>query len=848
MVKRFLTIAKTVCFLLIFLLLLYFVSGTLKFKYDDGVRPMENYYALPEDTVDVLMLGSSHIGMNVDPSILWREQGIASYVCWAGMQPTWNTYYYLRECLKTQRPKAIVMDTYLATNDLEYSDYETMVKTLAGMRFSKDKLEAIKVSATPEYLSSVALGFPTYHYRYSDLSESDFQYYFWQKDPSLQTVPSSDGLVEPVSILDTFAVTESTELAGKCGDYLMRIIDVCEERAIPLVLVAAPYDLTEIEQQRYNTIAEIAAERGIPFLNFNEFYGEIGIDPQTDFRDAGHLNDSGIEKYSTYLADYLRSHYELPDRRQDPDHIWNRAADTTTHRIYSMEEQFLGGGLNYKDTGVKLYENPYASFTLLTKIDTRAMGEDMVYLSCFSEEEGRYRGLLIRKEADGRIDIVYNTASRVSIRTYEDELTIAIVKSGLNYQAYVDGELAGELTLQALDPYDGALLLGCEMDADGRRMRYSDVRVYNLEIYDVALDAATIRSWEPEVLPMPQTHQTAEANSEADYELAARFEGDGVNDYIDTGVSLYDADDKSWTLLSQFREGDDWGSGVYLSCFAEELGNYRGLLVRRGEPGIVEIIFGTSSQNVAVGSGADVKLVVVKDRYAYTVYVNDEKIVDGALVPADAYAGDLLIGAQETMEGEKMRFSGVTVYNFEYYGGVMGDEEILNWNPVYKVLAEKPQGAPVEYRLDNPFLGDGSAEYIDTGVRLYDVADKNWTLTLTFRKDEDSLGTLASCFAEVPGSYRGLLINLIDTTTLSVTMGQATQTYALTPAPEQTLQIVKRGYAYTVYLNGKPAGAPVESRAPAYDGTMLIGCQVREDGTPFRFSGAKILEFSLEEA
>ena len=846
MVKRFLTIAKTVCFLLIFLLLLYFVSGTLKFKYDDGVRPMENYYALPEDTVDGLMLGSSHIGMNVDPSILWREQGIASYVCWAGMQPTWNTYYYLRECLKTQKPKVIVMDTYLATNDLEYSDYETMVKTLAGMRFSKDKLEAIKVSAAPEYLSSVTLGFPTYHYRYSDLSERDFQYYFWQKDPSLQSVPSSEGIVEPISILDTSAITESAPLTDKSGDYFLRIIDDCADQGVPLVLITAPYDLTEIEQKRYNRIAEIAEERGIPFLNFNELYADLGIDPQTDFRDPGHMNDSGISKYSAYLADYLRSHYALPDRREDPSHIWNQASDTATHLIYAMEEQFQGGGLNYRDTGIRLYENPYASFTLLTKIDTRADGEDMVYLSCFSEEEGHYRGLLIRKEADGRIDVVYNTASRMSIREYGDELTLAVVKNGLNYQLYVDGEPAGELTLQTIDSYDGTLLLGCEMGADGRRMRYSDVRVRNLEIYDIALDVSAIRAWDPEALPRPSAHQAPEASSHADYELPVRFEGDAAGGYVDTGISLYDMEDKSWTLLSQFREGDDWGSGVYLSCFAEEQGNYRGLLVRRGDPGFLEIIYGNASQNVEVGIGANVKLAVAKDRYSYTVYVNGEKLANGEPVSADAYPGHLLIGAQETMRGEKMRFSGVTVYNLEYYSGVMRDADILNWNPAFKAPAEMPEAASVEYRLESPFLGNGSTEYIDTGIRLYDAADKDWTLTMTFRKDNTSLGIQASCFAEVPGSYRGLLINLMDTSTLSLTMGQVAQTFALPPEPEQTLQIVKRGYEYTVYLNGKLAGEPVESRAPVYGGTLHIGCQTREDGTPFRFSGAKILAFSVE--
>ena len=112
-------IVKTIVFLGCFLVGLYFICSILKFKYADGVKPMENFYDLPEDTVDVLLLGSSHMGMNVDPSILWDEQGIAAYACWGGMQPTWNTYYFLKECLKYQTPKLVVMDTYLAVNDLE---------------------------------------------------------------------------------------------------------------------------------------------------------------------------------------------------------------------------------------------------------------------------------------------------------------------------------------------------------------------------------------------------------------------------------------------------------------------------------------------------------------------------------------------------------------------------------------------------------------------------------------------------------------------------------------------------------------------------------------------------------
>ena len=105
---------------------------------------------------------------------------------------------------------------------------------------------------------------------------------------------------------------------------------------------------------------------------------------------------------------------------------------------------------------------------------------------------------------------------------------------------------------------------------------------------------------------------------------------------------------------------------------------------------------------------------------------------------------------------------------------------------------------------------------------------------------------LASCFAEAPGSYRGLLISLTDASTLTLTLGQTAQTIALPPEPEQTLQIVKRGYEYSVYLGGEPVGTPVESRAAAYGGTLRIGCQTREDGTPFRFSQGKISEFIVE--
>ena len=836
-------ILQTCCFVLLFLVALYFVSDTLKFKYDDGVRPMVNYYALPQDTVDVLLLGSSHIGMNADPSIMWREEGIAAYACWAGMQPTWNTYYYLKECLKTQTPKLIIMDTYLATNDLEYSDYEAMVKTIIGMRFSRDKLEAIEVSAPSELRADVLLGFPTFHYRYADLTEDDFKYYFWQRDTSLQSVPSSNGMVEPIHILDTAAVTQSAELTEKSGDYFLRIIETCKEMDVPLLLVAAPYELTQIEQERYNTIARIAAENGLTFLNFNELYQEAGIDPQTDFRDPGHLNDSGIEKYSRYLAAYAKAHVDLPDRREDSEHIWNQSpADGIEDScVYALEEQFQGEGFNYTDTGVTLCDNPYGSYTLLTQIDTCCESEDRVFLSCFSEEPGHYRGLLIRKESDGRLYVILNTASRVELKEFGDTLTLGIIKDRLHYQVYADGSLLGQFTLDPFDPYDGPLVIGCELDADGNPMRYSDVRVMDLKVYDTALNASAVSAWKPARLPRPQSKPIPAAGFAPDYALRYAFEGDGIDAYVDTGVALYGEADQSWTLLARFREGETSGGGVYFSCFAEEEGNYRGLLVRRAGAGELDVVYGNRNLEIALKPGADTTLAIVKERLDYTVYVNGEKLISGERAPVSAYPGSLLIGAQETLGGEKMRFSGVTVYNLEVYNGVMPQEEIVSWSPEHRPAAPKDAGSPVKYALENPFVGDGKGAYLNTGVRLYDVADKNWTLTLTFERGEGHSGMLASCFAEDPNAYRGLLVNLLGEEALTLTLGDTARTMALSPEPIQTLQIAKEGYTYTVTLNGETVVGPTESRVRAHDGALYIGCQAQTDGVPFGFAKVNVL-------
>lgn len=831
---------KTLAFLACFLVLLYLLSCIFSFKYEDGITTIDHFYDLPQDTVDVLLLGSSHMGMNVDPSILWNLRGIAAYNCWGSMQKSWNTYYYLKECLKYQQPKLVVMDVYGVTFDGDLPGYDNIVKNTQGLRFSRDKIENILVSSPEEYRTALIFGIPTYHYRYSEISGKDFENFFWDKQTGIQYLDLTGLNVQSFEIMDVSNMTEPVPLAEKCETYFRKILDLCREEQIPILLVASPYYLHEQEQRRFNRIGEIAEEYGVTFLNFNENYQELSIDPKTDFCDLAHMMPSGVEKYSSYLADYMKANYQLPDRRLDENHIWNQKTETQSHCVYALEHQFYGGGRQYVDTGVQLYKNPYYSFTLLTRINTEVVGEDTVWMSCFSEE-GLYRGMLLNRNGDN-LYFIFNRDLRIEISEYGEMVDLALVKEGLHYTVYVDGVKYKTMDLKPFESLEDTLLLGCQRYVDGSRFRYSNTEIDNLEIYDIALSADDIAAWNPAELPEPPQRQAQQADSDAAFSLMERFAGDGFSRYLDTGIAPYSDPYASWTLLTQFREDAGQGAGVYFSSFCEDEADYRGVMARRVGPGQLNLLYGNRSIITQVPENSDIRLAVVKDEVSYSVYVNGERIVEEDFCETNPWQGNLLIGCQETVDGEKMRFGEVTVYNLEFYNGVMTEEDVLNWAPEYLPEPQKAEASPVDYTLENPFLGNGKSSYVDTGIQLYDQPEKSWTLELKFRKN--GAQTLATCFAEEPSCYRGLLITTLDDNNLNLTLGQTGVQLELPPQPEQELKIVKEGYAYRVFLNGKQVWQGA-STAPAYGGTVHIGCAVDGKGEPFRFSSAKILEFTI---
>ncbi len=333
------SIVRITSFIVILVLCLGYLNSVFKVKYGDGIYDVTKFYEQDDNTVDVLILGSSHAFENFNTGTLWDEYGLSSFVLAGSAQPMWNTYYYLKEALKTQTPDVIVLEGYCTVFLTEFFDDSRIIKNNYGLKWSADKVESLKVSSPQERWSEFFLEYVQYHTRYKELSRADFiknqgnpLYEDWKGfGCNMDTMPMES--------IDISGIEGREELFDRTEKYYRATIELALEKDIPIAVIISPYaSITEDDQKTLNTASDIAGEYGVPFLNCNLKNDEIGIDWAKDAGDAIHLNYRGNQKYSKYIGKYLVEKYDLTDHRGDPKYAsWEKNAQFIRQMIYDQE-------------------------------------------------------------------------------------------------------------------------------------------------------------------------------------------------------------------------------------------------------------------------------------------------------------------------------------------------------------------------------------------------------------------------------------------------------------------------------------------------------------------------------
>ena len=333
----------------------------------------ESFYEMEENTVDVLFLGSSHAISAFSPQELYDETGIRSFNLSSEEQSLLVSYYWLREALRFQKPKAVVLDTVVCFpyTDTPYNCTEPSIrKALEPMKWSSVKWEAISAISSldpKETFASYLFPIIRYHARWNDLTYGDI--HFWPpQNTSLKgyAVLSEDyGKEDYVPLTEEPAVPAGTH--PLMMEYLDRIVSLCKEEGIELILVSTPY--MEATGETHQAMADYASKNALTYIDFNleDVIQEMDFVFRDDMADAGHANTSGAVKLTDYIGAVCVEH-GIPSKADEQyersrAYVNRQIKNANLYRIDNMKE--LMGSINYDQYLIFVNGSDSSSFSSL---------------------------------------------------------------------------------------------------------------------------------------------------------------------------------------------------------------------------------------------------------------------------------------------------------------------------------------------------------------------------------------------------------------------------------------------------------------------------------------------------
>ena len=298
---------KVLIFIIVFFILISITSNILVLKENWFGSDVKSFYKLEENSLDLLFLGSSHSYAAFSPEIIEKEFGKKSYNWATQQQPIYISYHYLVEALKTQKPKIVVLEAYMLTIQDDYAGEGTVRSALDRMNMSLNKIKAIEVSVEnkEDYLSYY-INIIKYHSRYSEIKKQEVVDAIKNKTLSNRGFTPLES--NPKVNFDNskcLNIEYTSKISTKNLEYLNKIIKLCNEENIRLVLVTTPTQMGESEQAYLNYVEKVAIQNNIEFIDLNRKFGEIGLDFSTDFYDTTHLSKFGAEKVTKYFLNNI---------------------------------------------------------------------------------------------------------------------------------------------------------------------------------------------------------------------------------------------------------------------------------------------------------------------------------------------------------------------------------------------------------------------------------------------------------------------------------------------------------------------------------------------------------------
>ncbi len=313
---------KVVIFLSLFGLIL--ISLTYILRTNGEVKDIfTGFYAEDKNSIDVVIIGSSPVYPFYAAPQLWGEYGITSYPLSSHVQRPSAALPLLKEAYKTQSPEVVVFEMRMYT--MEDGDMEVNMAYARGvtdnLKYSLNRNYAIK-RLVPDKKERYTYYFDIFKYHSNwktiILPEQIACIIYEKKNPLKgYVIKDQVGPLETDRIPHCSHITDSMPIPAEQEERLLELLGYLKEQKQEALFIVSPYRIEPEEQQMYNYMAGIVADEGYNFINFNNYYEEIGIDFTTDYYDfGGHANTLGATKCTAFLGKILDSEFTIADKRK----------------------------------------------------------------------------------------------------------------------------------------------------------------------------------------------------------------------------------------------------------------------------------------------------------------------------------------------------------------------------------------------------------------------------------------------------------------------------------------------------------------------------------------------------
>ena len=306
----------------------------------------------------MLFIGTSHIRDGVYPMELWNSYGITSYNLGGPGNSLGVSYWNLVNALDYTTPELVVIDCpQISYSEMLAENSNFTHTTFDEFPLSVNKVKAIYDLAEDGNRMAYLWPFSVYHSRWSELTKSDFTV-----EPSLDKGARFRIGVAVPEKMEQVAPDAKTSMDTVGVEYLCKIIALCQEKDIEVLLTYLPFPATENKLMEANLLYDIAELYGVRYINF--FEGELLVDFDTDCADSNsHLNASGARKITKYLGEYIQENYGLKNLREDTAYAsWHE-----DYEAYAANKLELLRSQNSLDCELILLQDPSFSSKICIK-------------------------------------------------------------------------------------------------------------------------------------------------------------------------------------------------------------------------------------------------------------------------------------------------------------------------------------------------------------------------------------------------------------------------------------------------------------------------------------------------